>query len=149
MQAGRAFLIPALNAAAGEAQDGIAWPRLRISEPAKVPTASQWLADPAQKLTSPVHLTAISLFSKTAEAYGDWLQRSSAGKLKRKWFSSLKSTAWRVYVFLPSFLPKEENKPLFPEGKPYLRVSVKHQRRKEPSDLKAAELKSAAKQISN
>ena len=36
MQAGRAFLIPALNAAAGEAQDGIAWPRLRISEPAKV-----------------------------------------------------------------------------------------------------------------
>ena len=49
----------------------------------------------------------------------------------------------------PSFLSKEEYKPLFPEGKPYLQVSVKHQRRKAPSELKAAELKSAVKQISN
>lgn len=34
MQAGRAFLIPSLDAAAGEAHGSIAGPRLRISEPA-------------------------------------------------------------------------------------------------------------------
>ena len=28
---------------------------------------------------------------------------------------------------LPLFLFKEENRPLFPKGKPYLRVNVKHQ----------------------
>lgn len=34
MQAGRAFLIPSLDAAVGEAHGGIAGPCLRISEPA-------------------------------------------------------------------------------------------------------------------
>ena len=74
MQAGRAFLIPALDAAAGEAQGGIAWPHLRTSEPADAQVFADCITvagGPSPKLASRVHLTAISLFSKTAEAYGD------------------------------------------------------------------------------